>query len=496
MAKGKFLTACALILIAGGSQDSIAATLTVPADHLTIRAALDNARSGDVVLIDPGYYSEYDLTLPGGVHLGGTGEIPEETVIDGLGRGRILQSLDDSAKSTVFNLTFTNGHARGATTYERSGGAIYINGGNVHIYQCRFIGNRADAHGGAIRCILSSPDIVECTFQDNSAPSGGGGALDCSYEASPLVHSCTFTSNLSAWGGALACRGDSDPRVVASFFHHNQTGGSRAYGGGALSFSGANPRFTLCTFYDNRADYGGALAAFPDSPATLVHCTITENQADSGGGIFSWDAGSTVESSIIAFQDGTGITDVADSGAETLEISCSNIHGNSSGDLVGLADDLIWSNGNLSVDPLFCGLDEFGGIRFNLDTDSPCVTETTECGTMGAWEAGCAGTRGIQTIADPPRILSIDNVSAFPNPFNPTTNVRFELVSDQRILAEIYSIDGRRVRVLADQVFSAGWNSLAWNGDDNSGRVVGSGIYLIRLQGEATATSNKITLLK
>jgi len=493
LVKGKFLVACALILIALGSQAVIADTIIVPDDYSTIGAALSMAQSGDLVLVQPGYYAEYGLTLPAGVSFGGYGEKPEDTVIDGLGRGRILQSIDGSANSTIFNLTLQNGRARGETSYDQSGGAIYVNGGLLRIFQCRFIGNRADSHGGAIRCILSSPEIVQCTFQDNSAITGGGGALDCSYNASPLVQDCTFTSNFSAWGGALACRGNSSPSVVASFFHHNQSGGSLAYGGAALSFFGASPTFTLCTFYDNRADFGGALAALPGAPAQLTHCTLTENRAGNGGGIFSWDAPSVIQSSIIAFHDGTGVTG---SGTHLPEISCSTIHGNSSGDLVGLAEGLNWSNGNLSVDPLFCGPDEFGGVRFNLDVESPCVTGISECGTMGAWQAGCAGSRGIQTIADAPRILTIENVTAFPNPFNPTTRIRFELESNQRILAEIFSIDGRRVRVLADQVFSAGWNTLTWNGIDGSGRSAGSGIYLVRLQGEAVATSNKITLLK
>jgi Right handed beta helix region len=493
LVKGKFLTVCALILVALGSHTAIADTYSVPLDFTTIGEALSAARFGDVILIDPGYYPEHGLTLPGGVHLGGSGDSPEETIIDGLGEGRILQSLDDAGPSTVFNLTMRNGHARGATSYDKSGGAIYVNGGILRVYQCHFIGNRADAHGGAIRCILSSPEIIECMFQDNSALIGGGGAVDCSYDASPIIRGCTFTSNLSAWGGALSCRGNASPDVVACFFHHNQSGGSRAYGGGALAFFGSSPQFTLCTFFDNRADFGGAVAALPGAPIKLRHCTLTENRAENGAGLYNWDATSIIESSIIAFQDGTGITG---NGVETLDISCSNIHGNSSGDLQGLAEGIDWTDGNLSVDPLFCGPDEFGGIRFNLDVESPCVTESNTCGTMGAWEAGCEGTRGIQTIADPPRVLTIENVSAFPNPFNPTTRIRFELESNQRILAEIYSIDGRRVRVLADQEFSAGWNTLPWNGIDGSGRSVGSGIYLVRLQGEAMATSNKITLLK
>ena len=489
----KFLAAAVLILIVLGSHGASADTFSVPNDFATISAALSVAKSGDVVQLQPGNYHEYGMNLPGGVSLTGMGENPQETIIDAQGQGNILHCFDDRAPSVVYNLTLKNGRARGETSYDQSGGAIYVNRGDLRIINCDFIGNQADSHGGAIRCIQASPEITGCNFLNNSALTGGGGALDCSYNASPLVKDCTFISNLAAWGGALSCRGNSDPEVVAGFFQHNQAGGDQSYGGGALAFFDSAPEFTLCTFYDNQADYGGALAFLPGAPALLNHCTLTENRAEQGGGLYCRDSASTICASIITFHDGSGITGT---GTDLPDVSWSNIHGNSSGDLVGLADDLYQSNGNISSDPLFCGLNDLGEMRFSLYDESPCVTETDECGTMGAWLTGCAGSPGIQPIAEAPRVLSIENVRIAPNPFNPLTRIRFELESNQRIRVEIFSINGRRVRILADQVFTAGWNTLAWHGKDESGRQTGSGIYLVRIQGEAVAKTHKITLLK
>ena len=135
------------------------------------------------------------------------------------------------------------------------------------------------------------------------------------------------------------------------------------------------------------------------------------------------------------------------------------------------------------------------GLSFNVDVYSPCATNSS-CGTIGAWMTGCSGTRGVQTMPPAPRVLTITGLQAAPNPFNPSTRIRFELQSKQRVRAEVFSIDGRRVRTLADREFTAGWNLLPWNGRDDSGQTVGSGAYIVRLQGEAVTTTQKVLLLK
>lgn len=493
MLSAKNLAASATILIALHCQTALAARISVPNDHATIAAALLAAKSGDMIEIEPGYYTEHGLVLPAGVSLAGMGDNREDTTIDGRSQGRILTNSDDSAPALVYNLTLQNGWARGETSYDKSGGAIYVNQGDVRIVNCLFLDNRADTHGGAIRVLQAEPQILQCEFRNNTALTGGGGALDFSYAASAVVKECDFFLNLASWGGAISCRGNSNPQISTSFFHGNRTGGNLSYGGGAVTFFGSEPVFDRCTFYGNEAEYGGALAALPDAPARLRHCTLTGNEGAVGGGIFSKSAATDVEASIVAFHDGTGITSV---GSQSVALSYSDVHGNSAGELDGLAADLLFAQGNLSVDPLFCGPDEFGGIRFNLDTSSPCVAADKASGTMGAWLDGCEGSRGVQPLPEPPRVLSIDNLSAAPNPFNPMTRIRFELQGTQRIRAEIYGIDGRRVRILADQEFTAGWNTLTWTGDDDTGRRVGSGIYVLRLQGEVEAQNRKITLLK
>jgi glucose/arabinose dehydrogenase len=84
-----------------------------------------------------------------------------------------------------------------------------------------------------------------------------------------------------------------------------------------------------------------------------------------------------------------------------------------------------------------------------------------------------------------------------PNPFNPSTNISFNVgANDARVSLEIYDLAGRLVRNLVDQELAAGPHSFPWNGTDDRGRRVESGVYLYRLTLDGLATTRKMTLLE
>ena len=88
-----------------------AATLAVPSQHSTLAAALEIAVSGDEIQVAPGFYLEFDLVVPSGVTISGTGTTPQDVIINGNAEGRIM--LVESAVDTVIirNITFMNGRA-------------------------------------------------------------------------------------------------------------------------------------------------------------------------------------------------------------------------------------------------------------------------------------------------------------------------------------------------------------------------------------------------
>lgn len=83
-----------------------------------------------------------------------------------------------------------------------------------------------------------------------------------------------------------------------------------------------------------------------------------------------------------------------------------------------------------------------------------------------------------------------------PNPFNPTTSIRFALPAPAEIELAIYDIGGRRVKTLTAGHFAAGEHTAAWTGIDESGRAVASGIYFYRLTGANETKIRKMMLVR
>ena len=96
--------------------------------------------------------------------------------------------------------------------------------------------------------------------------------------------------------------------------------------------------------------------------------------------------------------------------------------------------------------------------------------------------------------------LHIDNVSLktsnYPNPFNPTTTISFDLATDSEVAVEVYNLRGQKVKTLVKQKMVAGQNNVVWNGDDSNGSKVSSGIYFYRVKTKHSTVMKKIMLLK
>ena len=65
----------------------------------------------------------------------------------------------------------------------------------------------------------------------------------------------------------------------------------------------------------------------------------------------------------------------------------------------------------------------------------------------------------------------------YPNPFNPTTNIDFSLKQDSFVSLKIYNIRGQKVKTLVADEMQAGYHSVVWNGTNDSGKSVSSGMY-------------------
>jgi hypothetical protein len=92
--------------------------------------------------------------------------------------------------------------------------------------------------------------------------------------------------------------------------------------------------------------------------------------------------------------------------------------------------------------------------------------------------------------------LAFGSYQNYPNPFNPMTTIKYSLEKDTQVSLRIYSIKGRLVKILVDGKQSKGLQAVVWNGKDNNGQPVASGVYIYRMQAGNFQQSRKMLLVR
>jgi flagellar hook assembly protein FlgD len=83
-----------------------------------------------------------------------------------------------------------------------------------------------------------------------------------------------------------------------------------------------------------------------------------------------------------------------------------------------------------------------------------------------------------------------------PNPFNPETEISFRLPEAGHVVVKIFNTLGEEIRTFADAQFEAGDHSLRWDGKDNQGNSVSSGIYFYQLRAGEFKQTKRMNLLR
>ena len=83
-----------------------------------------------------------------------------------------------------------------------------------------------------------------------------------------------------------------------------------------------------------------------------------------------------------------------------------------------------------------------------------------------------------------------------PNPFRPSTHIRFDLPQRAPVSLKIFDVSGRLVRELVGQPMDAGRHAVLWDGRDGGGRRVSSGVYFYRFETGAFRATKRMVLLK
>lgn len=137
-----------------------------------------------------------------------------------------------------------------------------------------------------------------------------------------------------------------------------------------------------------------------------------------------------------------------------------------------------------------------------LYTNSLLITTTTTLKAKAFktdWQASATttGAYQIHVVEDNPELQTKTNLfMPYPNPFNPSTNIRFSLKSNSYLDLEIYNIKGQKVRTLISGNMPAGESNIVWNGVNDDNHVVPGGIYLVRMKADNFTQLRKIILIK
>ncbi|MBN1825518.1 MAG: S8 family serine peptidase [Candidatus Eisenbacteria bacterium] len=418
------------------------AVLGVPVPYGTIQAAIDAALPGDTVLVADGDYTgagNKDLDFGGKdiTLVSENGAI--HTVIDCEGSGRGFHFHGgESPDALVYGFTVTGGS-------DSLGGAVLVEGASPTIWNCRLDGNEAvgggAGRGGAIYVMGGAPSFISASIRGNESD-GGGGAAFIGANTSAEFDNCVITGNRADdLGGAIRIENGS-----ATFLRVTFSGNAAGNAGGAVSLNPASDAlFERTILWDDCAPFGAEASLDTGASADFV-CVDLAMAGVEGGGSASYDMNT------------------------------------------------------FDADPWFCGAASCqsapttSGV-YLLDGLSPCLETASPCGErIGGLGHGCDVITDVADREGAPAVFRLH--ANAPNPFNPATEIRFDLPAPGAVDLAVYDVSGRRVSTLASGRRPAGSFSVVWNGEDGSGRPVSSGVYFVRMRSGDFTAVRKMTLLR
>lgn len=384
-------------------------------DFTTIQAAIQASASGDEIIVQPGTYVE-NLDFQGKNLLVRGAAGATSTTIDGGGGPPGQQSCalfvsGEGTQATLEGFTLRGGHGTNRPPFNIAvGGAVLChggsatirrcvfetneaqNGGAVFFYiaflvieECRFAGNISASYGSAISGSAGSVQLRDTILEDNTALDGDG-TVSLAQNTQAVVERCLFLRNDARAGGGLNLGQATTVCQVRDCDFVANT--ARLLHGGAVRANDCAPEIERCLFYDNHAGTDGGALVTLESPGALVReCTFYGNHATRDAAhVEFFDGPGELENCIFAGGIGGGGVSLSPG---TL-IRCCDAWDNEGGNYLGIPDPT-GSDGNIALDPLFCGV-AGGDADFTLRADSPCLPDDSRapsCGLIGARGVGC-----------------------------------------------------------------------------------------------------------
>lgn len=441
-----------------------------------------------------------------------------------------------------------------------NGGGVYVADGSPNFVGCSFRENyvHLGQGGGIFAGGAGSVTIVECTFTANQvvgcSPEGMGGAVSLNTTLPSTITRSVFSGNfarnfypagcgMQAWGGAIH-NWSAALTIEACTFD-----GNWAHAGGAISNWADNVLVDNCVFIRNTAyaydtgggsigGYGGAITSqsFALNSTRLVNCVFSKNTAGEGAGVTSlWNHDTVVENCIFWGNTANGgdlkPLDWSIMGNFSAAFSCVQgllqpIPGEDPPDTAaspGCIDEnpffvnpntpdvhlqqispCIDAGDNVAVPPTVT-VDLAGNPRYFDDPNTPDGGNgTAPIVDMGVYEFGSDAATGVSrgddlavgSAASPRRDDS--GLTIAPNPASGAVTLRCSLrPGDARASGTLEIFDAQGRSVFRRDVAAAGSEPLlAWNGVDDGGARLASGVYFARVTFGGTQLNRKLEIVR
>ena len=333
-----------------------------------------------------------------------------------------------------------------------------------------------------------------------------------SLQAITICHGNAINNNYypEQMGGGIYC-GVADLILSDVIIKNN-----KAVGGGGIYCTYSSLEFRNVSLTDNTAinySNGGGIYCSNYSNLNFINTTISENSANEyGGGIYCINSSNlSLMNCILRNNSPQEVYFHSAYSPNTITISYSDIQDGETGIVTNNNGTVNWLEGNIDADPLFAdpqnGDFHLTWANFPIpdSTMSPCIDAgnpnspldpDSTIADMGAYYFDQNQT-GIGNLA-------IDQITKpqlhrnYPNPFNPETTIKFTTENTENTEIIIYNIKGQKVKTYSNlQINKSSNQQIIWNGTDDNGKNVSSGIYFYQLKiDDKTIATKKCLLLK
>ncbi|MGB2804507.1 MAG: FlgD immunoglobulin-like domain containing protein, partial [Candidatus Zixiibacteriota bacterium] len=468
--------------------------LHVPQQYSTIQSAIDASWDwATTILVETGtYYENIDFkgkncTVASYLHLyPNSPEYITNTIIDGSSpnhpdSGSVVRFVSgETSCATLKGFTIRNGSG---TLYPyreepgKYGGGIYCKGSSPTITNNIIIENSVTGSGGGIVCQNASPQILNNLIKENVANIDGGGIAILPYfqeYATPIVSNNVIVDNLAGnRGGGIYYH-------ASPFITNNTIDGDSAGVGGGIYVSSDYHGWIENNIITNSLG-GGGISAY-QGPEVMAYNDVWNN-AD--GDFDIWVPEGVGDTSWGVNRNGTPCDSFYNIIGDPY--FCDGYH---------LADSSACVNAGDNQAPYMLPVDFDGNPRVVDYADMGAYEyQSGSRGGGGAKIAGSDTTAESKPATGAPKAFELSQ--NYPNPFNPVTSIRFIVGSGPtHTTLKIYNLCGQLVRTLVNEEKAPGTYSVTWDGKNNSGKDVASGIYFYQLKSKNFKDTKQMVLIR